>query len=268
MEIKYKKAPVIMGLLLAVLFAACKKSDTTSVASLPVVISYLMPGKPISIKVYQQKDITDTATYGTAITGLKLTLSNGSQTVALTESATGNYTYSDNSFLAVGKTYTLNFTYDNLAVSASTLMPTRAVGYASTVTAINLPYTSTTSPGTPDAIAVRFTWSNPSLLYHVLVFKNDNDYAFNVNAYRNSQLNFYYNVNQATYYDVAYRAFNYLGTYHAILYTVNKEYIDVLNSNANTTSQKLSNPPTNITNGYGIFTAMQADTIDLAITQN
>jgi hypothetical protein len=268
MEIKYKHAPLLMALVGMVFLFSCKKTETTDVASLPVVISYLMPGQPIIVKVYQQKDITDTSTYGAAITGLKLTLSNGAKSVALTESTAGNYTYSDLSFLVTGKTYTLQFIYNNLSVSASTLMPAKPKQYNATTTAINLPLTTTTTPGTSAAVAVRFTWSNPDSLYHLLVFKNDNTYAFNVHPYMNSQLNFSYNAKQASYYDVTYNAFNYLGTYHAILYSVNKEYIDVLNSNANTTSQKLSNPPTNITNGYGIFTAMQADTIDLALTQN
>jgi hypothetical protein len=74
-----------------------------------------LPGSLFQIKVYQQKDLTDTATYGAALTGLSINVSNGAQTVKLTEGASGTYTYSDASFITAGKTYTMQFTYNNMA---------------------------------------------------------------------------------------------------------------------------------------------------------
>jgi len=268
MEINYKRISYLTIMLSALLFASCKKTETTNLADWPVVISYLMPGQPISVKVYQQKDITDTSTYGNPITGLNITLSNGTQTITLTETAAGNYTYTNQAFLAAGKTYSVKFNYNNLAVSASTLMPAKPSGYTESVSSLNLPLTVTTTPGVTEVPALTLKWNNPDSLYHVLVFKNDQDSPFNIHGYMNSAINFTLNAKQAAYYDIYYRTFNYLGTYSIILYSVNKEYIDVLTSNANTTSQKLSNPPSNVTNGYGIFTAMQADTVRLTLTQN
>ncbi|MEO6522412.1 MAG: DUF4249 family protein [Mucilaginibacter sp.] len=269
MEITDKRVSYLIIVVCALLFASCNKTETTtSLADWPVVISYLMPGQPINVKVYQQKDITDTATYGSPITGLTLTLSNGTQTVTLTENAPGNYAYNNSSFLAAGKTYSVKFTYNNMQVSASTLMPAKPGNYTESATSLNLPFTITTTPGVTEVPALTLKWDNPDSLYHLLVFKNDQDSPFNIHAYMNSAVNFTLNAKQASFYDVYYRIFNYLGTYSIILYSVNKEYIDVLSSNANTTSQKLTNPPTNVTNGYGIFTAMQADTVRLTLTQN
>jgi hypothetical protein len=269
MEIMAKRISYLIIAIGTLLFASCKKTETTaSLADWPVVISYLMPGQPINVKVYQQKDITDTATYGSPITGLSLTLSNGTQTVTLTETASGNYTYNSSTFLAAGKTYSVKFTYNNLQVSASTLMPAKPSNYTESATSLNLPYTITTTPGVTEVPALTLKWDNPDSLYHLLVFKNDQDSPFNIHAYMNSAINFTLSPKQAAFYNIYYRTFNYLGTYSIILYSVNKEYIDVLTSNANTTSQKLTNPPSNVTNGYGIFTAMQADTVRLTLTQN
>ncbi|RKR85740.1 uncharacterized protein DUF4249 [Mucilaginibacter gracilis] len=267
MEIKYKQYLLLIIAISAFAFSSCKKTETSNVAAEPVVIGYLIPGQPISIKVYQQKDISDTANYGPAITGLKLTLSNGTSTVSLTESAAGTYTYSNQSFLAAGKTYTLQFTYNGLLISASSVMPAKPLNYTATRTLINLPLSSLSGPGATDAVAITFKWDNPDSLYHVLVFKNDDANAFNIHPDRNSALNFTLNAKQAAGYDVYYRTFNYIGVYRAILFRVNKEYLDILNSNASSTSQNLTNPPTNITNGFGIFSAMQADTIKLTLTQ-
>lgn len=260
---------IILSIIFVVFLSACKKETTAGITTLPVVIGYLMPGQPISVKVYEQKGLTDTANYGALITGLTLTVSNGSTNIPLTESANGTYTHADAGFLAAGKTYTLQFTYNGTAVSASTLMPAKPTNYTASDTLINVPVRSMGNPvtGTVDSVAVTFKWSNPDSLYHVLVFKNDDTSPGSVDLQYNRPVNFTIDTKRAALYDMYYRSFNYLGIYRVILYRVNKDYIDLLTSNTNTSSQKLTNPPTNITNGFGVFTAMQTDTIKLHLTQ-
>jgi len=258
-----KRHYIIPLLLFVIAFcASCSKSSTDAdISAEPVVIGYLNAGRPISVKVYEQKALADTATYGAAIGGLKLTITDGSKTVALTESATGTYTSADSTFLVAGKTYTLNFTYNSLPVSASTVMPTKPTGYTSTATTLQLPRATTLN----STIALIFNWNNPDSLYHVLVFKNDETSPYNVHLQNNSPVNFTFNANKNAAYDVYYRSLNYLGVYRVILYRVNKEYIDLLNNTTSTTSKNLTNPPTNVNGGLGIFTAMQSDTIKLTL---
>lgn len=268
MEITFKKITFLLFIAAAFVISSCKKeSASTAVEDQPVVVGYLIPGQPISVKVYQQKALTDTANYGSLISGLKLNLSDGSKTVQLAETATGTYTYADLSFLTAGKTYTLQFNYQNTSVTAKTLMPAKPTNYTASSTLLNLPLATTITPGATSSVALTFKWNNPDSLYHVLVFKNDDASPFNIHPNRNSQVNFTFNAKQAAYYDVYYDSLNYIGIYRVILYSVNKEYIDLLTSNANASSQKLTNPPTNVTNGFGIFTAMQSDTIKLTLTQ-
>lgn len=264
---------IIMSLIyMALLFAACTKDSSTGVESQPVIESYLIPGQPISVKVYQQKGLTDTANYGALLSGLQLQVSNGSQTISLTESATGTYTHADNGFLATGKIYTLSFSYSGTQVSASTQMPAKPTGYTQSATLVNLPFTTgiggpNGATGETDSVAVTFKWSNPDSLYHIIIFKNDDTSPPKANLISNRPINFTLNVKQTASYDMYYRSLNYLGTYRAILYRVNKEYSDLLTTNTNSSSQKLTNPPSNVTNGFGIFTAMQTDTLTLRVTQ-
>jgi len=243
--------------------SSCKKDATTDVAGRPVIISYLLIGHPLKVNVYQQKAFSDTAAYGARISGLSLQISDGSQTVPLSETATGSYTYTDSTFLQTGKTYTLQFTYNNTAVTAATVMPGATDGYTASRKGFAIRVGVTQAAF--DSTAIRFTWQNPDSLYHMLVFKSD-VYLTYATASGNIPTNFSINAKQAAYYDVPYRPFKYAGMYSAILYTVNKEYVDILTTNTNTNSQQLNNPPGNITNGYGIFTAMQADTIRLSLT--
>jgi hypothetical protein len=252
----------LLFLVLVIAISSCKKVTPTTAGDRPVVIGYLLANHPLMVKVYQQKAFNDTAAYGPLVGGLQLQISNGQQTVSLTETKTGNYTYSDSTFLQTGKTYTLQFTYTSIAVSATTTIPAKTSGYTASTTAF-----ARLSVATPDqyaATAVRFSWNNPDSLYHVLVFKNDdaNTYA---SAGGNLPSNFSIDVKKVETYDVTYRPFKYAGFYNVILFTVNKEYSDILTTNTNTSSQNLTNPPGNIQNGYGIFTGMQADTIRLNV---
>lgn len=260
---------IAVVLFITLSIAACTKDTVLSAASQPVVVGYLIPGQPVSVKVYQQKGLTDTANYGALITGLQLQVSDGSTAIPLTESATGTYTHADNSFLMAGKTYTLQFTYEGVEVSASTVMPARPQNYTASKTLINVPARTGGNPitGTTDSVAVKFKWSNPDSLYHVLVFKNDDTSPGSVDLNFNRPVNFTINPKQESSYDLYYRSINYIGIYRVILYRVNKEYSALLTTNTNSNSQQLSNPPSNVKNGFGIFTAMQADTIAIKVTQ-
>jgi hypothetical protein len=267
MEIKIHQLFFTLAIFGVLAFSSCTKTSADiAITNKPVVVGYLVPGQPISVKIYQQKALSDTTTYGAAITGLALTLSDGTKTVALTESAAGTYTYSDNSILVTGKTYTLKFTYQSTTVSAQTVMPAKPQNYTATNTTINLP-TGTSSLFSTDTVATTFRWSNADSLNHIIAFKNDDTAPYQINSRGNPPVNFTVNVNKTAQYQMEFRSFNYIGIYRAILFSVDKEYIDLLNNQSGASSQNLANIPTNVNNGLGIFTAMQADTIKLTLTQ-
>lgn len=264
MEINIKKPAVLLAIIaLFISFSACRKQAIDN-STLPVVVGYLIPGQPVSIKIYQQKDITDTAVYGPLVSGLKLTLTEGSHTYSLSETTTGTYTYADLSILSAGKTYKLSFDYGGKPVSATTVMPTKPTGYK---TDYNIVYASSSAtPGVTLPPAFTLTWDNPDSLYHVVVFKSDQSSPPSISGRGfNAPINFTIDAKNAATLPVYARSFNYYGTYRAILYSVDKAYSDALKSNANTTSQQLTDPPTNIVNGYGIFVSAQTDTLALDV---
>ncbi|WP_295676129.1 DUF4249 family protein [uncultured Mucilaginibacter sp.] len=247
-----------------IIISACKKESTgSSSVYLPVVEGYLMPGQALSIKLYQQKSLTDTAKYGAAISGMQVYVSDGSTKVQLSESPKGTYTYSDQGFLAEGKTYTLQFNYLTYAVSAKTVMPGKPTNFATQYGSVTLSSTTTTDPNTSNTTIDKLTWDNPDSLNHVLVFYNKNGADFPLSSFGgNRPANFELNTNRASYYNLTQATFPYYGHYTVTLLRVNQEFIDLIKSNtSNSTSQNLTNIPTNVVNGYGIFTAMQSDTL-------
>jgi hypothetical protein len=263
MEIKkyFSAANLILTFYAMFMLFSCKKDTANTTTTWPVVEAYLVPGHVLSVKLYLQKELTDTAKYGGPITGQQLTISDGSTTIQLTESSKGIYTYSDTTFLITGKTYSLTFKYLNNTVTAKTTVPAKPLNFATQYTAVTV-----AGPQTPNSIPDtinRFTWANPDSLNHVLVFKNADGIAFALNNRGNATTSdFELNTDQKAVYYVTPNTFPFYGHYTVTLYSVNQEYIDLLKSNTSrSTSQNLVNTPTNVVNGFGIFTAMQAATV-------
>lgn len=265
MEIRNHLSKIYIPAIFAavLLLTACMKYNPDSKStSLPVIESYLIPGQPITVRLSQQKSLTDTAVYGAAITGAKVYVSDGAQKVQLAETTAGTYTYTNPAFLVTGKTYSLQFDYLGYNVAASTVMPAKPANFAVASGYITIP----TSPGGMSTVLNTFIWSNPDSLNHVLAFKAV-DLVSPVNNFANTRpINSQFNTNRVSLYNVTANMFAYRGNYRAILFRVNQEYINLLNNNTRTSSQDLTQIPTNIVNGFGIFTAMQADT--LAVTIN
>ena len=260
MEIIYRllKRIICPVLLPVLLLFSCKKETPAVVTNQPVVQAYLIPGTVLTVKLYKQKVLTDTSTFGPAIPGQKLSVSDGTTTVSLTETSKGVYTYADTTFLVTGKTYTLSFVYNSVTVSAKTTMPAKPVGFTTLYDSTE--YTSGIN-GATDTVD-RFTWQNPDSLNHILVFVGLDGKDFPVNSYFNGSTSFEENTKQKSVYYVLPGIFTYYAHYNVYLYTVNQEYITLLNYNTSgSNSQNLLDAPTNVVNGLGIFTAMQGEMV-------
>lgn len=245
------------------LFACEKGNDSAEAYERPVVEAYLIPGKAVLVKVYYQKYLEDTISYGFPITGLKLKISDGSKSVELTESKAGNYVFEDTAFVADKKSYALSFEYNNKTISAQTTVPDKPDGFSSSAVEQYLPDFRIDSPET--FVPVTFNWNNPSSAYFVMVFKNIDKYPQQISGrfsilYRDTEVM----LGQVNTYETQRMQFNFLGNYRVLLFHVNKEYRDALNNNGGS-SLNLTTPATNIVNGLGIFTAMQADTVSLHV---
>jgi hypothetical protein len=265
--IKYIKRSVIVFLVACCFLLACKKEDAAIADySRPVVQAYLTPGNPLQVKVYYQKYLDDTISYGFPIEKLLLKVSDGTNVVSLTESSAGVYQYADAGFLKDKGTYSLSFTYLDKTISAQTTMPDKPVGFSKSAGSQKVPVFSFGTE--PEAfVPVTFKWNNSDAGYYMMVMKNTDTYPTRANTrdtrpYTDSEAI----LGQASTYQTQQMMFNFLGNYKVLLFRINKEYSDALN-NGGGTSLNLTNPYTNVRNGLGVFTAMQADTLDLLVYQ-
>ena len=258
----YKKIVLCSMVMLFGLLAACRKDSAQNLAALPVVEAYLMPGKNVEVRVSLQKALIDTNAYGVAISGLSLQVSNGTNTYTLTEDKSGHYILKDTTFVKNTGTYSLSFTYNNLPVTASTTMPGKPTDIAIDADTVFIPKMVFGEDPT-EFSPVTASWTNPLDANHILVLKYQETWKslissrFNRDTVSSVELN----VVKATSFELTDRTFRYYGHYKVILIRVNAEYVEMLNSGT-TTSHNLTSAPTNLTNGLGIFTAMQADTLN------
>jgi hypothetical protein len=259
--INYKRILSSSIILLLFLAAACKKDSHVNYSALPVVEGYLMPDRNVEIRVSLQKELVDTNAYGVPVTGLTLKVSDGSNTKTLTEDKAGHYILNDLTFIKAKGTYSLSFTYNNLPVTAKTVVPDKPAKITTSSDTVTIP--NEVFGTTPTAfVPVTFSWANPGSYNHILVFRYLETFKSIISNRPTDDTTTSVEVNavKAASYEISQRTMKYYGNYKVILMRVNQEYIDMLN-NSSTSSQNLTNAPTNVTNGLGIFTAMQADTL-------
>ncbi len=113
---------------------------------------------------------------------------------------------------------------------------------------------------------VEISWDNPDNSYYYVYVRNieDNPETIDPNNYIPDTESINTPPLQTDFSVLWLNQLNDYGTYEIIVYKVNPEYVDLYNSQQQD-SRTLSEPLTNIENGYGIFTAVAADTAYLEI---
>ena len=244
----------------------------------PIVEGYLVAGRPISITVKKEIAFTaDTSAKETPILGLNIKVSGDGQTYALKSSGSGLYESDKSVKLKVGITYSIAFDYNGKPVSASTIIPTKPLGFKSDLTSIartKLDLSSgSSSIRNPDGNTdINLIWTNPSSEYHFVVADNVEVNPISIitlpatTNFKDIIRRFRSQPVQGTESRLRSQQFEYFGKYNLVLLKVNPDYAALYNSSG-TTSQNISTPPTTITNGLGIFTGVNADTLSFTVKQ-
>jgi len=245
--------------------SSCKKDTmNNSYIAKAIVQAYLVDGQPISI--YVKKEIligsTDTATQ--TIDNLVVKITSAGNTVTL--NAKGHGLYVDSTYKAIaGQTYNLNFLYNGVEITSSTIVPTKPSGVQISATSLSIP---ANTYNTSSIAPLNLTWSNSNndfFLVLVQLFQSadtlspiDTSSHFHRHGFfRNQPM-------QSSSYQISPRDFSYYGVYNVILFKLNPEYAALYNGSDNN-SQNLTKPICNINNGLGIFSGINADTLKITI---
>jgi len=248
-----------------VLFASsCKKDNASSYIAKPVVQAYLVPGQPISIYIKQEILIGSSDTTTKTIDGLDVKITNSGNTIHLKSFGKGIYV--DSTYKAVaGQTYNLDFTYNGVEITASTIIPSKPSSVTISGTSLSIPSnTFDLSSITP----LTLNWSNPNNDYFLILVQLtqsadtmspiDTSSRFHRHSFFREQ------PLQTSSSEINPRDFSYYGQYYVVLYKLNADYAELYNQSGNN-SQNLTKPITNINNGLGIFSGINADTLKITI---
>jgi hypothetical protein len=266
MKISY---PILL-LLLLVILTNCEKTGSGSFQNEAVVEAYIVPSHKITVKISKKvpyDNEADTSVVDINHLSVRILINGTSYSLI----PTGSGTYSDTSGTIkpeAGNTIGLWLMYNNTIVSSSTIIPSKPVGIAQSATSISMEQIdpdNTTFNRPPDPVEISF--SNDEEDYYMAVVECME--SIKTPIYKDSvPENGIYATRPTSEssIDIQPMMLKFFGRNRIVLYHINKEYTTFLNTQVNTT-QNYQDPPTNIENGLGIFTAMNTDTIFLQVNR-
>jgi len=249
-----------------------------------VLQAYLYANEPVyDVKVHNAIPLTSSDTVGAPINNATITLYKNDVAYPLISSSdTGTYHYpGDDLIIETGESFYIEATVDNKTVSATTTVPDTPQGVKMSTELIELPeVTIDPYTGRPDMYALReilgmqgsvqleVIWDNLEGELHFVAIENAEDDQESIfpdmggkfgqigrGAFR--RITF---PTRESSYQINFREIKYWGKYVVKVYRVNQEYAD-LYDNLEQDSRDLNEPPTNIKNGLGIFSAFNSKTV-------
>ena len=247
----------------------------------PVIEAYLAPGNTVSMKVYTEIPYTsEDSAYSKPVQGLsiKITGNDGSD-MTLTEKEAGLY-ISTIKLGKAGTTYKMSFSHAGRTVSAETTLPKAPENFKIDLTEISRIARDFSAGFTPGQAppsggfeqetnsTVNITWDNTDKVYHFVAAQSIETNPTQIlipppsSADRPAPPARRFN-NQPVLTNASSlngQSFEYFGKYAIILYRLNPDYA-ALYENTSSTSQNIATPVSTITNGLGIFTGINSDTL-------
>lgn len=250
-----------------VIATACEDTNSSSTERRAVVEAYLVAEERMTVTVTREAlfQTGDTVEY---VDGLSLSIHEGENVYSLQSAGDGKYLSNDDVVPEAGKSYSLHFDYENKPISSSSYIPGKPTGFALSASELEIviPAAGSGPPSMPDPVTA--SWSNPDNDYHMIVVTCIEEAPEEISFEGVPRLvgggTFRNEPNTGTSYNIGQPSFKYYGTHAVILYKLTPEY-STLYDNSGSSSLNLKSPYSNVTNGLGIFTGMNSDTLYLEV---
>lgn len=270
---KIRSAQIFVCILvLSVLVSGCYKENSTAFTDFPVIEAYLVPGNSFVVQVSRQVPFLDNVSYSTDdIDNLVITIRHNNTDYLLEPLDSGKYT---NSLLNLkaGDEFNLSFTYDSRNVSAYTYIPVKPLHLSQSANKIYVPRMDSTS-GPPIGTMsdpVEITWDNEDESYYLMVVENMEETLDPISDFGDEEPpgnRFRKSPTRSGSEMLRPFDFQYFGSHRIILFHVLPDYATLYDQNSSS-SLNLTNPSTSITNGYGIFTGLNSDTLYIQVKES
>jgi hypothetical protein len=265
----------ILLIFLIVLLIGCETEETIyqTTKSRPVFECFINPETDsVQVKIFEiiPYHIEDD-TISDPISGLEVWLSTGtSDTFMLDENTSGTYEISLTEMGAAPRdSLFLETSIDGYIITAQSWLPPKPVDVTISDDAIYFDSDNPMGMISNDNITV--SWENEEEAYYYVSILNIEDDPEPVNDMFEEMEEDMPKMQQAPpsvadQYEVRRRNLMYFGTYRIVVFRVNAEFANLFD-NPTMSSVTLTEPPSNLENGLGIFTAYSTDTVYLEVKE-
>ena len=259
--------------LLLILGFSCTDADESDPKF--VIEGFIFAGEPVeSIKVKEQIGINEPDSIDRLITNAEVILvKEGQEYLLQYNEETYKYFGSDLS-VESGDVFKLEVTVGDRSAYAETIVPEPTQGLSISDTQLVIPEIVLSFNLVNELTALFFTerltarWDNPNEALHFIVVEpvvNEFDSIFPPGFPQEgtdflSQFKFAPQALEVDTFSIIGIAFETYGRHRAKVYRVNQEYANLFN-NPEQDSRDLTAPPSNVVNGFGIFSAFAADSV-------
>ncbi len=261
---------------------ACTDTNTVvNPGDKPIIQAYLAPSQPVKLTAFTEIPYTDADGDGKSqpITGLTITIKdNNGKVFTLIDKGNGTYESASNEKIGgAGTSYTLELEYKGRKVQAVTTIPDKPKDFKINKSLVYRTKIDLSGGGFPggnpfgsndENTPIDATWTNPDKANYFVAAVNVTENPEQViklpDGREIPRRRFTNEPVSGTSSSLNIQNFEYFGDYRVVLYRVNEDYVALYQSGG-TTSQNLSTPPTSISNGLGIFTGINADTLLLEV---
>lgn len=259
---------ILSFMLLLGTISSCNKFNLkTSDSNVAVIEGYITPGDSVAIKIKKQIVYGEDNGENNFINNLNVHLFTEDGEYLLTPLNDSLYVTTSLN-VDEGEEISISFDYNDQTVTSQTLIPHRPEDFSLSPSSISV---SNDGPGpgggNPGSNIIEISWSNPDANYHMIVVENIEDDPELINQNDDRPLRAFRNEpTQGDSQEIRGMGFTYYGRHRVILFRLNPEYA-ALYEDLNTTSLDLTAPPSNITNGLGIFTGINSDTLYVQVNK-
>jgi hypothetical protein len=272
---KMHKLFIWMGIFISTLaITSCEKESTGSYTDYPIIEGFLKADSVFSITIARQIPFDESVTFSSDdIDNLSVVLELNNETSLLHPMGDGLYVDST-IVITEGDNYSLSFQFDDREVTAYTYVPSKPIDFIQSATEMYIEKveigTGPPAGGITQPDPIELNWTNTDESYYLVLVENlestldpIRDFGGNTppgNRFRKQPTN-------SSFEDLQAREFQYFGMHRIILYHVLPDYATLYDENS-TSSQNITNPSTSISNGYGIFTGLNTDTLYVEVIES
>ncbi len=254
----------------SLMVVSCEVTPEAEFTDRPVVCCYLSAGDSPTLTVQKLIPFQSDVTFSDEnVDELDITITDVTDGIDYLLYNTGNGAYCNEALkVQSGHEYQLSFYYDNLPVTASTLVPDAPQNVSFSATSIGVmsfePMYATRAP--QDGIEI--TWTNDNGEYYIVEGKTESTSSIR-EIDEDEEMppqSFKLNYTQGASANLSSADFNYFGTYQVSVIHIRPEYA-VISQGGSTSSTTLVDVKGNINGGYGIFTGISSYTRSITVTK-